>query len=73
MLTKKRCIIHEGSGYVKITSERSRRGLRRHMEVMGHIGALGDLEVSTSKEVITYQTNRCEFPPSKCREDCGRA
>ena len=63
MITKKRCIVHEGSGYLKVTSERSKREMRKHMEVMEHINALGGLEKSTSKEVVTYQTNTCEFPP----------
>ena len=63
MVTKKRCIMHEGSGYLKVTSEKSRRELRKHMEVMEHIKALGGLEKSTSNEVVTYQTNTCEFPP----------
>ena len=57
MITKKRCIIHEGSGYLKITSERPKRELRKHMEVTEHIKALGELENSVSDEVITYQTN----------------
>ena len=63
MITKKRCIVHEGSGHFKVASERSRREVRKHMEVMEHINALGGLEKSTSKEVVTYQTNKCEFPP----------
>ena len=51
MITKKRCIVHEGSGHLKVTSERSRREVRKHMEVMEHINALGGLEKSASKEV----------------------
>ena len=35
MITKKRCIVHEGSGYLKVASERSKTELRKHMEVMG--------------------------------------
>ena len=57
MITKKRCIIHEGLGYLKITSERSRRESRKHMEVTEHIKALGGLKKSVSNEAITYQTN----------------
>jgi hypothetical protein len=73
MITKKRCIVQQGSGYIKITSERSKRELRKHMEVMEHIKALGGLKKSVSNEVITYQTNTSEFPPpSGYREDSGR-
>ena len=63
MITKKRCIVQQGSGYLKVTSERSKRELRKHMEVMEHIKALGGLKKSVSNEVITYQTNTSEFPP----------
>jgi hypothetical protein len=42
------------------------------MEVMEHITALGGLRKSASNEVIAYQTNTSEFPPSKYRGDSGR-
>ena len=38
------------------------------MEVMEHIKALGGLEKSTSKEVVTYQTNTDEFPPMQVQK-----
>ena len=62
-ITKKRCIVQQGSGYLKITSKRSKRELRKRMEVMEHIKALGGLRKSVSNEVITYRTNTSEFPP----------
>ena len=68
MITKKRCIVQQGPGYLKITSERSKRELRKHMEVMEHIKALGGLKKSVSNEVITYQTNTSEPPPHPSTE-----
>ena len=62
MFTKRRCIIHEDSSWVKIESEHSRRELRKHMEVMKHIGAMGDMESTAEGVVITYQKGGQEFP-----------
>lgn len=62
MFAKKRCIIHEGSGCVRITTERSKREIRKHMEAMNHMGALNGMTPTVDREIITYQTDKQEFP-----------